>query len=219
MSGFLFCEILKRCSQLLIPVKHFSRKQQDSHFSNDCISKSELLSTASEDLIVQPPAEKEQQSNSEMHAEAGRFYQGLVPGSIPGDGDIAANIAVQEGQDGMGGRVIGPDGSMRSVRNPSELGLSAAKPPTAITVATFTTLLSNAHEKVGERGEERGESVSKLETTAPEVINVDAVSSVSTNMPAREAWKRLEDLEMCKKRGLLTDAEVAKKRQSILDDM
>ena len=50
-----------------------------------------------------------QRRNAEMHAEAGWFYQGLVPGSLPGDGDQASSIAVQEGQDGMA-----PDGSMRT---------------------------------------------------------------------------------------------------------
>ena len=53
---------------------------------------------------------KEQQHNSDMHAEAGH-YQGLVPGSIPGDG----YIAVQEGQNVIGGHPNAPDDSMSSV--------------------------------------------------------------------------------------------------------
>jgi CW-type Zinc Finger. len=89
---------------------------------------------------------------------------------------------------------------------------------TTVTVATLATLFS-AHDEVDERGDESGESaVPKLETTA-EVIDVDADSSVSTNMPFRVPWKRLEDLEICKKRGLLTDAEYADKRRRIINDM
>ena len=59
-------------------------------------------------------SEGEQRRNAEMHAEAGWFYQGLVPGSLPGDGDQASSIAVQEGQDGMGNRWVARDGSMRT---------------------------------------------------------------------------------------------------------
>ena len=55
-----------------------------------------------------------QRRNAEMHAEAGWFYQYLVPGSLPGDGDQASSIAVQEGQDGMGNHLVAPDGSMRT---------------------------------------------------------------------------------------------------------
>ena len=43
---------------------------------------------------------------------------------------------------------------------------------------------------VGEHGDESGESVSNMETTAVEIIDIDADSSVSTKMPVRDAWKR-----------------------------
>ena len=76
--------------------------------------------------------EGEQRRNAEMHAEAGLFYQGLVPGSLPGDGDQAASIAVQEGQDGMGNRWVAPDGSMRT---PPQMDWHARSPP-ACTSAT-----------------------------------------------------------------------------------
>jgi hypothetical protein len=39
------------------------------------------------------------------------------------------------------------------------------------------------------------------------------------DMDVRKAWQRLEDLEVCKKRGLITDSEYAEKRRRIIDDM
>ena len=68
------------------------------------------------------------QRNSEMHAEVGRFYEGLVPGSVCDNG-YAASIAVQEGQDGMGWRLNAPDGSMVSVTNEVAVPEPCVPPP------------------------------------------------------------------------------------------
>ena len=79
-----------------------------------------------------PTPEGDQQRNAEMHAEAGWFSQGLVPGSMPGDGDQASSIAVQEGQDGMGNHLVALDGSMPT---PSQMDCHPPSPP-ACTSAT-----------------------------------------------------------------------------------
>ena len=55
---------------------------------------------------------EEQRLNSDMHAEAGH-YEGLVPGSIPGNG----YVAVQEGQNVIGGPPNAADDSMSIVSN------------------------------------------------------------------------------------------------------
>ena len=59
-----------------------------------------------------------------MHAEAGHFDRGLagagVPGSVPGDSDVAASLACAEAQDGMGNELANADGSMASPSSPDE---------------------------------------------------------------------------------------------------
>jgi len=54
------------------------------------------------------------QRHREWHAEGGLYVQQHTSGAIPGDGDIAASIAVDEGQDGMGQPLVNDSGGMAS---------------------------------------------------------------------------------------------------------
>ena len=80
-------------------------------FRIECLG---LLSSPQPTPHPQPtPSGEQQADNIQQHAEAGHYYgQGAPVGELPGDADLAASLAVGEGQNGMGVPLVNTDGSL-----------------------------------------------------------------------------------------------------------